>query len=461
MFLSINVILMLWVSTVGGEVALCDFPQINHGILYDEKKHKPSFPVSTGKFFYYSCEYNFISPSKSFWTQITCTEEGWSPTPKCLRLCFFPFVENGHSVCSGHTHLEGETVQILCNRGYSLQNNEKTISCTERGWSTPPVCISTLKSCDFPQIKHGRLYYEDRHKPYFPAPIGKRYGYYCDYNYVTPSNSHWDYIYCTKEGWVPAVPCRILSCCLGQCVLRYVKLGISPSLSRTYIQDQSVKIQCYLGYSLPNKENTIVCTESGWSPPPECIPVNSSCVNPPQVKNATIVSRQMDKYPPGEKVRYECNQPFEIFGEVEVMCLNGTWTEPPQCKDSTGKCGPPPPVDNGDITSFPLQEYAPHSSVEYQCQSLYQLQGNKKITCRNGEWSESPKCLSPCVISEEIMKNHNIVFKWIVMQKLYTPSGTMVEFKCKRGYHPATSTPFHTMCYDGKLEYPTCRRSYG
>ncbi|XP_073904852.1 complement factor H-related protein 1-like isoform X3 [Castor canadensis] len=396
MFLSINVILMLWVSTVGGEVALCDFPQINHGILYDEKKHKPSFPVSTGKFFYYSCEYNFISPSKSFWTQITCTEEGWSPTPKCLRLCFFPFVENGHSVCSGHTHLEGETVQILCNRGYSLQNNEKTISCTERGWSTPPVCISTLKSCDFPQIKHGRLYYEDRHKPYFPAPIGKRYGYYCDYNYVTPSNSHWDYIYCTKEGWVPAVPCR-----------------------------------------------------------------NSSCVNPPQVKNATIVSRQMDKYPPGEKVRYECNQPFEIFGEVEVMCLNGTWTEPPQCKDSTGKCGPPPPVDNGDITSFPLQEYAPHSSVEYQCQSLYQLQGNKKITCRNGEWSESPKCLSPCVISEEIMKNHNIVFKWIVMQKLYTPSGTMVEFKCKRGYHPATSTPFHTMCYDGKLEYPTCRRSYG
>jgi hypothetical protein len=65
-------------------VGLCDFPQINHGILYDEKKYKPSFPVSTGKFFYYSCEYNFVSPSKSFWTQITCTEEGWSPTPKCL-----------------------------------------------------------------------------------------------------------------------------------------------------------------------------------------------------------------------------------------------------------------------------------------------------------------------------------------------------------------------------------------
>jgi complement factor H len=59
-----------------------------------------------------------------------------------------------------------------------------------------------------------------------------------------------------------------------------------------------------------------------------------------------------------------------------------------------GKCGSPPPIDNGDITSFPLPEYAQHSLVEYQCQSLYQLQGNKKITCRNGEWSEPPKCLS-------------------------------------------------------------------
>ncbi|XP_073904839.1 complement factor H-related protein 1-like isoform X4 [Castor canadensis] len=447
MFLSISVILTLWVSTVGGEVGLCDFPQINHGILYDEKKYKPSFPVSTGKFFYYSCEYNFVSPSKSLWTQITCTEEGWSPTPKCLRMCFFPSVENGHSLSSGKTHLEGDTVLILCNRGYSLQNNEKTISCTERGWSTPPMCISTrqcvlryvelgisppsprtyvqdqsvkvqcypgyslpneektivctesgwspppkcvrvMKPCDYRKLKHGRLYYENRYRPYLSGHTGTKYIYYCDYNYVTASNTYWDYIYCTKEGWVPAVQCH------RGCVFNYVENGISPSSSRKYVQDQSIKVQCYPGYSLPNKENTIVCTESGWSPPPKCIPVNNSCVNPPRVKNATTISRQMDKYPSGERVRYECKQPLEIFGETEVMCLNGTWSEPPQCKDSVGKCGSPPPIDNGDITSFPLPEYAQHSLVEYQCQSLYQLQGNKKITCRNGEWSEPPKCLT-------------------------------------------------------------------
>ncbi|XP_049975934.1 complement factor H-related protein 1-like isoform X2 [Alexandromys fortis] len=128
-------------------------------------------------------------------------------------------------------------------------------------------------------------------------------------------------------------------------------------------------------------------------------------------------------------------------------------------QDSTGKCGPPPPIDNGDITSFPLRIYEPSSSVEYQCQSLYQLQGNKKITCSNGEWSEPPKCLHPCVISEEIMKRHNITYRWIRGQKLYSKSGDYVKFSCISGYKEANeSPPFHTMCIDGHINYPSCTK---
>lgn len=58
-----------------------------------------------------------------------------------------------------------------------------------------------------------------------------------------------------------------------------------------------------------------------------------------------------------------------------------------------GKCGPPPPIENGDITSFPLKAYAPGSSVEYRCQTFYALHGNSTIICSNGQWSEPPKCL--------------------------------------------------------------------
>uniref|UniRef100_A0A8D2FWN7 Complement factor H related 2 n=1 Tax=Theropithecus gelada TaxID=9565 RepID=A0A8D2FWN7_THEGE len=118
------------------------------------------------------------------------------------------------------------------------------------------------------------------------------------------------------------------------------------------------------------------------------------------------------------------------------------------------KCGPPPPIDNGDITSFPLSVYAPGSSVEYQCQDLYKLEGNNQITCRNGQWSERPKCLDPCVISQEMMEKYNIKLKWTNQQKLYSRRGDIVEFDCKYGYRPTKSHSFQAVCQDGKLIYP-------
>ncbi|XP_057364155.1 complement factor H-related protein 2-like isoform X1 [Manis pentadactyla] len=268
MLLLINVILILWVSYAHGEGRTCEFPEIKHGSIYDENRYRQTFPVAVGKYFYYSCDHSFMSPSQSLWSKITCTEEGWSPTPKCIRQCFFPWVENGHSASSGQTHQEGNTVQIVCDADYSLPNNQSIVTCAESGWSTPPKC--------------NRIY-------------------------------------------------------------------------------------------------------------------------------------------------------------------------------SAGKCGPPPTVNNGDITSFPLRVYAPGSSVEYQCQSFYELLGNRNIICSNGQWSEPPKCLEACIISEEIMEKHNIQLRWSFQKKLYGKTKDIIEFTCKNGYHK--KTPIHTFratCLEGKLLYPTC-----
>jgi hypothetical protein len=49
--------------------------------------------------------------------------------------------------------------------------------------------------------------------------------------------------------------------------------------------------------------------------------------------NATIVTRSKAKYPSGDRVHYECNKAFELYGELEMKCQNGIWTEPPKCKD--------------------------------------------------------------------------------------------------------------------------------
>lgn len=71
-----------------------------------------------------------------------------------------------------------------------------------------------------------------------------------------------------------------------------------------------------------------------------------------------------------------------------------------------------PSIANGDITSFPLAAYLPHSTVEYQCQNLYELQGDQQIVCKNGEWSKPPICLKPCVILEDTMEKHNLTLMW-------------------------------------------------
>ncbi|XP_032255208.1 complement factor H-related protein 2-like, partial [Phoca vitulina] len=124
---------------------------------------------------------------------------------------------------------------------------------------------------------------------------------------------------------------------------------------------------------------------------------------------------------------------------------------------SKGKCGPPPPIDNGDITSFPSSTYAPGSSVEYRCKSFYVLQGQRTIRCRNGQWSPPPKCLEACIISEDIMKTYNIRFRWSSETKIYAKTRDVIEFECIPGYRK--KTPLHTFqatCQEGKLTYPEC-----
>uniref|UniRef100_A0A670ZLE7 Sushi domain-containing protein n=1 Tax=Pseudonaja textilis TaxID=8673 RepID=A0A670ZLE7_PSETE len=125
--------------------------------------------------------------------------------------------------------------------------------------------------------------------------------------------------------------------------------------------------------------------------------------------------------------------------------------------DIGGKCGRPPPVENGDIVDISKATYFPSETVTYQCQNFYTMEGSPRVTCQNGLWSQTPICRAACTANEEDMRVHNIKLRWSNRNKIYVEDGTTVEFVCLRGYKPHPNTrSLRANCVDGKFDYPDC-----
>uniref|UniRef100_A0A4W2CIT8 Sushi domain-containing protein n=1 Tax=Bos indicus x Bos taurus TaxID=30522 RepID=A0A4W2CIT8_BOBOX len=176
-----------------------------------------------------------------------------------------------------------------------------------------------------------------------------------------------------------------------------------------------------------------------------------------------FLSESASTYPLNKQTEYKCKSGYVTAdGKTSglITCLQNGWSSQPVCINSQGKCGPPPPIDNGDITSLLQSVYPPGMSVEYQCQAYYELQGNRNVVCQNGEWSEPPKCLEACVISEETMRKHHIELRWKPDTKLYFKTEDNIEFMCQHGYHPVTPEhTFRTTCREGEVVYPSCGKN--
>ncbi|XP_063095938.1 complement factor H [Cavia porcellus] len=476
--------------------------------------HQANQPDKTE--FHHNTSVSYKCRGKQKLQHTTCVNGRWEPEPTCTKvekpLCAPPpQIPKAQNMITTVKYKDGERVSILCQENYLLLGTEEIV-CKQGVWHSLPHCVEKIACSQPPRINYGTIIdssgpskerKETRQRRLYAH--GTKLNYTCEDGFVLSSGQG---ITCHLGKWSLPPECIGLPCesppsipngfvyqelenyqygaevtynCLegfginGPAFIRCLGRNWStpPICIRTdcfnvptfegvllaqqkkdfYRSGEQVTYRCPSSYHLEGSD-TVTCVNGKWIGEPKCKDI--SCVNPPIVKNATIISDQMAKYPPGERVQYQCNKQFEMFGDAEVMCLNGTWTEPPLCKDSTGKCGPPPSIANGDITSFPLAAYLPHSTVEYQCQNLYELQGDQQIVCKNGEWSKPPICLKPCVILEDTMEKHNLTLMWKKNQKLYSPSGDTVEFKCKDGYSSPTSKSLRVMCRDGHMDYPSC-----
>ncbi|XP_008586983.1 PREDICTED: complement factor H-related protein 4-like [Galeopterus variegatus] len=237
-----------------------------------------------------------------------------------------------------------------------------------------------------------------------------------------------------------------------------IENGFFPEPVVVYDINKQTQYTCKSGYVTTDGEisGSVTCLQSGWSAQPKCI---KSCETP-LFKNARTKSNRT-WFKVNDTLDYECHDGYEnrhndIKGSI--VCGYNGWSDTPACDDPTEKCGPPKAISNGDITSFLLTMYPPGSRVEYQCQSYYTLQGSKYATCSNGEWSKPPRCIDPCIITEENMNENNIQLKGKNDKKYYAKAGETIEFMCKLGYSGNTGMlSFQAVCQEGIVQYPRCK----
>uniref|UniRef100_A0A8C9UVG7 Sushi domain-containing protein n=1 Tax=Spermophilus dauricus TaxID=99837 RepID=A0A8C9UVG7_SPEDA len=312
-----------------------------------------------------------------------------------------------------------------------------------------PITNREMKPCDFPEIKHGRLYSEERYRPYFPVPIGQRFTYECDNNFVSPSKSYWGYIYCTKDGWLPEVPC-IKTCSKNDIE---IKNGFLSESDFIYNLNKVTQYKCKPGYVTEdgNTSGSITCLQDGWSAQPSCV---KSC-DMPAFENAKTKSNAT-WFKLNDKLDYECNVGFENrFRRAKgfIVCQDKGWSHIPTCYVQS--CGPPPPLFNGEVKETKKEEYGHNVVLEYNCNPRFLMKGPNKIQCVDGTWTTLPKCIERECRIPKMGK-----FLMADPKKDRYKVGDLLKFSCRSGL--TRVGPDSVQCYHfgWSPDIPICKGEY-
>uniref|UniRef100_M3XHF3 Sushi domain-containing protein n=1 Tax=Latimeria chalumnae TaxID=7897 RepID=M3XHF3_LATCH len=343
----------------------------------------------------------------------------------------------------------GERLLFQCTERFTPNSSPV---CTKSGWSLNPTC--TEKRCFIPTLIKG---YISPHTRTSFVRLGEEVTVNCYEGFRSTQGARFYSSKCEVNDWSPPINCIEVTC--EDPGITNGRLYYNYRFPKR-LRDE-ITYQCDHGYhtSDKRKSQTVRCTEGGWGPKPQCIAVRQKCAPPPEIENAERISNSSEYYH-GDTVEYKCKPPYQIEGQKLIQCENGVWSLPPVCLGRNNKCGKPPKIANGDITSSLLKEYDLNAIVEYKCQNTYVLQGEKTVKCVNGRWTRPPLCLELCIITEEEMQNKNIIRKKLYLR--YSDENPkheeVVEFECILGYRPSsfTNSYLKVQCLYGHLQLPSC-----
>ncbi|XP_064486743.1 sushi, von Willebrand factor type A, EGF and pentraxin domain-containing protein 1-like [Ornithodoros turicata] len=312
-------------------------------------------------------------------------------------------------------------VRYTCQDNFTLVGNDSR-TCDDTGHWTNQEPSCEMISCGEPDVPPGA--YTDGDDYMVHAVV--KYG--CLPGHIMAGNVERT---CRKDGsWSGKPPtCVFVDC--GR-VPPILKGEVSYQNGSTYLGSR-ISYTCREGYHL-NGMQARTCGEDGrWSgTPPKCEEIRCS---PPEVpRNSTVVYGGNDRssaesFKIGSTVQYRCVSGYIVEGESLRTCdSSGAWTgTPPSC--IYVECGFPLPISNGHwLLSTNSTHYG--STVEYECDVNYQLDGAPRRLClENGTWSgPEPLCLEVRCAKPQPKDG------WTLIKFTNDAVGASVEYSCSPGY---------------------------
>ncbi|NWR28295.1 CFAH factor, partial [Tachuris rubrigastra] len=383
-----------WVPVPACVSKPCDYPVIENGGLSRIYAFPGTFyfPMGVGQSVEYRCIEGYSTLSGAIWQVIMCSERGWLPEPKCLKKCEVTQIQNGYFSKYGRSfYKEGETTKYVCYDSYQTEHEE--ITCTGNGWSPYPRCIRE-KTCPKTRVENGNFLSS---KPTFH--LKEVVPYSCHPGFLTVEGKDKGETQCQENDWIPPPKCISEYLNISELSTVVTDILIYHTNKTVFMPEDTIEYSCLEGYKTANYRptDTITCGINGeWSPAPKCLVVECAVLN---LANRYL-SPKKNKYSNGDVVEFTCAKNFVRVGSASIQCYSFGWfPSPPTCKEKARGCGPPPEITNGSIAGGSEQQYQHGDRKEYECNNEFKLIGSKEIECVDGQWSSPPSCIEdkmPC-----------------------------------------------------------------
>lgn len=387
----------------------------------------------------YQCSECFRSVSGNVTMVKRCEASGeWTGSfPLCEAIQCVPIVAPLNGGISQTSSLCGSSVRFYCDEGYALVGMEETVCLKSGEWSNPvPICRSI--SCAAPIVEGSNFNFSTHRFPY-----GRTVQVECNHCRRLEGGDGW--LTCDTNGyWNKPLPrCNWIACSPPPFV---PNLLMNPPGS-LYFCDTTVQFSCNYGYRLEGT-STITCQNNGtWS---NAFPTCKAITCPSFLLSNGVVYTEPG---PISISRFSCDPCFKLNGPRVIKCTqSGTWNDTiPKC--DLILCNPLKPFAHGHATPG-LSENRCLTSVMFQCQKGYTLNGPTTITCgSNGIWDQlQPTCQAAVCPLPPQAKNNSFICTAIPPVPQFEVA---VKYCCVDGYQLIGGDSGYVVCTEeGKWSGP-------